>query len=175
MKTKFIAASALAAWLGVTGWLATMVIVKPAVLHIGHDADETAEMVELRTAIERNRKMQQDMAQLRQADFSDGGQPLLALPAATPTQTGDGTALLARSGVDAGAPAEHAVTAVLETNGHRSAIIDGLHVRSGTRLGDGSRVRGIGRDSVSIEGPDGTRIEHAVPSPFLQQAHGGAQ
>lgn len=63
MKIKFTAAIALALWLAVTGWLATMVIVKPAVLRLGNDADETTVMVELRGAIERNRQMQQHIAQ----------------------------------------------------------------------------------------------------------------
>ena len=176
MKTKFIAATALVVWLGVTGWLATMVIVKPAVLHLGHDADETAQMVELRMAIDHNARMQQRIAQLRQGTFPDDGRALLALPSAATVESGDVAAMATRVGGDAGALVEHAVTAVLETNGRRSAIIDGRLVRSGARLGDGSRVRSIGRDSVSIENPEGERVVRTVPSPFLQQAaRGGGQ
>ncbi|MCW4454565.1 hypothetical protein OK348_07120 [Flavobacterium sp. MXW15] len=172
MKMKFTAAIALAVWLAVTGWLATMVIVKPAVLHLGIDADETAAMVELRAAIERNRQMQQRIAQLRQTGFSDDGRPLLAL-SPRPAAAGAGS-LPAHVGGSAGEPVAHSVSVVLEANGRRSAIIDGRHVRTGTRLTDGSRVGAIGADWVRIESPDGERVVHPVPSPY-QSAAGAVQ
>ncbi len=88
MKIKFIAAFALVVWLAVTGWLATMVVVKPAVLQLGNDADETAAMVELRGAIAHNQKMQAQVERLRSSAPIGDGQPLLALPLATPPASG---------------------------------------------------------------------------------------
>ena len=154
MKIKFTAAIALALWLAVTGWLATMVIVKPAVLRLGNDADETTVMVELRGAIERNRQMQQHIAQLRQTTFADNGQPLLALPSAAGAEGGD---IRSRPAGTTAEPVAHTVSLVLEANGRRSAIIDGRHVHAGARLDDGSRVAAIGTDWVRIEGADGER------------------
>lgn len=174
MKIKFVAATALAVWLAVTGWLATMVIVKPAVLHLGRDADETAQMVELRAAIERNRQMQQRISQLRQTTFSDDGRPLLALPSASPAGAGDGAAQDIRFGGPVAEPVAHTVSAVLETNGRRSAIINGRHVRNGARLEGGARVAAIGADWVRIDGPDGSHVVQSVPTPW-QAEKGGAQ
>lgn len=171
MKIKFTAAIALALWLAVTGWLATMVIVKPAVLRLGNDADETTVMVELRGAIERNRQMQQHIAQLRQTTFADDGQPLLALPSAAGAEGGDIRSLPAGTTAE---PVAHTVSLVLEANGRRSAIIDGRHVHAGARLDDGSRVAAIGTDWVRIEGADGERKVHPVPSPY-QPATGAAR
>ncbi|WP_282276511.1 hypothetical protein [Stenotrophomonas sp. PS02297] len=177
MKMKFTAAFALAVWLVVTGWLATMVIVKPAVLHLGNDADETAEMAQLRGAIEHNRQMQERVALLRQSAYTDGNQPLLALPSALPAATAGGAAAphgTAGTSGTGGDPSTHTVSVVLVANGQRSAIIDGRHVRAGTRLADGSRVAAIGADWVRIESSDGARAVHAVPSPY-QPASGAAR
>ncbi|MQP77129.1 hypothetical protein CQ393_14695 [Stenotrophomonas sp. MYb238] len=171
---KFTAAFALAVWLVVTGWLATMVIVKPAVLHLGNDADETAEMAQLRGAIEHNRQMQERVALLRQSAYTDGNQPLLALPSAPPTATDGGAAAPRGATGTSGDPSTHTVSVVLVANGQRSAIIDGRHVRAGTRLADGSRVAAIGADWVRIESSDGARAVHAVPSPY-QPASGAAR
>ena len=51
MKMKYTATFALVAWLLVTGWLASMVVAKPAVLRLGNQAEETAEMAELEETI----------------------------------------------------------------------------------------------------------------------------
>jgi len=174
MKMKFTAAFALAVWLAVTGWLATMVIVKPAVLHLGNDADETAEMAQLRGAIEHNRQMQERVALLRQSAYADGNQRLLALPSALPAAAEGGTAAAQGATGTSSDPSTHTVSVVLVANGQRSAIIDGRHVRAGTRLADGSRVAAIGADWVRIESTDGARAVHAVPSPY-QPASGAAR
>lgn len=167
MKMKYTAACALAIWLLVTAWLASMVIVKPAVLHLGNDADETTAMAQLRNGITHNRQMQEQVAQLRQSTYTGNNQPLLALAATTPVATGDAGTEPAPGNSGSGSdPATHAVSMVLITNGQRSAIIDGRHVRAGARLRDGSRVAAIGTDWVRIDGADGVRHTHAVPSPY---------
>ncbi|MDC7805919.1 hypothetical protein PQS31_03665 [Luteimonas sp BLCC-B24] len=168
MKMKFTAALALAIWLLVTGWLATMVIVKPAVLHLGNDADDTAAMGELRAAIERNRRAQAHIAALGQASYREDGRQLVALqPLPRVVEASSGIGGEAR--VDAG-PVQHNVAMVLETNGRRSAIVNGELVRAGSLLADGSRVRAIGQGAVRIERADGERTDLRVPSALLQQA-----
>ncbi|MCL7715157.1 hypothetical protein [Stenotrophomonas mori] len=169
MKMKFTAAFALAIWLAVTAWLATMVIVKPAVLHLGNNAEETAAMAQLRGAIGHNHQLQARLAELRRPDALGDGQPLLALPS-TPASGATGPGLRVDS---TAAPAAHSVSIVLDTGGRRSAVIDGHHVRAGTRLGDGARVAAIGADWVRIENSDGTRKVHTVASPFHPAAASG--
>lgn len=175
MKLKFTAALALAIWLAVTGWLATMVIAKPAILHLGNSADETASMAELRSAIERNRQARDQIASLRQSSFSDGGRPLIALQSALPAAGGNTTYSGYATVQDGGAPAALDVSMVLDTDGRRSAIVDGQRVRAGSRLADGSRVRAIGAGWVRIERPDGERIDRPVPSPLQQQGKGAPE
>ena len=176
MKMKYTAAIALAVWLAVTGWLATMVIAKPAILHLGHDAEETAAMAELRAAIDRNHRAQQRAATLRRVPFVDGGRPLLALPAA-PAAAGAGTwqAAQAQAAGYVGVPAPLDVSLVLDTDGRRTAIVDGQRVRVGSRLSDGSRVRAIGTGRVRIQRPDGEVVDRAVQSPYLTKASGVSQ
>lgn len=173
MKMKFLAMIALAVWLAVTSWLATMVIAKPAILHLGHDAEETASMAELRAAIERNRQAQERTASLRRASFVDGGRPLLALPSAAPAaDTGAWQAARAQGTGYTGEPAPLEVSMVLVADGRRLAIIDGQRVRAGSRLADGSRVRAIGAGRVRIERPDGELVERQVQSPYMPQSTG---
>jgi len=168
MKMKFTAALALAVWLLVTGWLATMVVAKPAVLHLGNDADDSAAMGELRAAIERNRRAQAQIAALRQATYFDDGRPLVAVQSVPPADdVPNGNGSYDRVGA---APVHHDVAMVLETDGRRSAIVNGELVRAGSMLSDGSRVSAIGRGAVRIERADGERTDVRVPSPLLQRA-----
>lgn len=176
MKMKYTAAIALAIWLAVTGWLATMVIAKPAILHLGNEADETPAMAELRAAVERNRRAREQTPVLRRTVFTDDGRPLVALP----TLAGSGSAYAgggAGIGLNAdGADAPLDVSMVLDTDGRRMAIIDGTRVRVGSRLADGSRVRAIASGRVRIVRPDGEVVDRHVESPFLpSQAGGGSQ
>lgn len=167
MKMKFIAAAALAVWLIVTGWLATMVIAKPAVLRLGNDADETAAMSELRVSIERNRRVHDDIARLRTAGAVDHTAQLIALPLASPADAVDAPAAYGRDSAQA---LRHDVAMVLDTDGRRSAIVNGELVRPGMRLADGARVRSIGSGSVRIEYADGARADLQVRSPFERRA-----
>lgn len=186
MKMKYTAALALAVWLAVAGWLASMVIAKPAVLRLGNQADETAAMAELRNGINRNRQVTESVSSLRQAiPYTGPAQTLIALPATAPAtpavdaanspgQRGYGTS--GRGG--ASAPADLTtpmVTLVLNTDGHRSAIVNGEHVRAGSRLASGARVRAIGPDWVRIDDPSGTAQTYQVRNALAPQRDGGMQ
>lgn len=175
MKTKYIAALALATWLLVTLWLASMVIAKPAVLRMNGQAEETATMAELRTAIARNQQVLATLPALRALPpvAAAPGQ-LVALPAAA--APADASALASAGGGSAEADAVevgHQLSMVLITNGRRTAVMDGRPVRSGTRLRDGSRVAGIGPDWVRVIQPDGKPQVYRVRNPLLD-ASGGA-
>ena len=168
MKIKFIAAFALVVWLAVTGWLATMVVVKPAVLQLGNDADETAAMVELRGAIAHNQKMQAQVERLRRSVPIGDGQPLLALPLATPPASEGGPSSALAGGAET--QAAHSVSLVLVANGRHSAVVDGQRVQRGSRLASGARVDAIGPDWVRIRNAAGELATLPVPSPYTHNA-----
>ena len=155
MKSKYTAATALLVWLLVTGWLATLVIAKPAVLRQSPTQEDTARMAELRAAIANNQSSQQLLASLASTGTQGSIGPVVALPAlASVANATAGDAGLASASVQAGddqvVPAPR-LSAVIQTDGQRSAIIDGQVVRIGSRLSDGSRVRAIGHDWVRAQ------------------------
>lgn len=178
MKMKYTAASALLAWLLVVGWLASMVIAKPAVLRLGNQAEETAEMAELRNGIARNRQTAAAIATLRDAAFPVAdGNGVIALPVAAPVSTASvaGTTTGNQAGAEPGAaPAARALSLVLVTNGRRVAVVDGQYVQVGSRLADGTRVRAIGQDWVRLDDAAGTRQTLRVLNP-LQPVQGGGR
>ncbi len=183
MKMKYTAALALVVWLAVAGWLASMVIAKPAVLRLGNQADETAAMAELRNGINRNRQVAESIALLRQATpFSGAGGAVVALPSAAPAlpattapAAGRGYSAMGRGGSQAPAmePGVPMVTMVLEADGRRTAIVDGQHVRAGSRLASGARVRAIGPDWVRIDDLSGTVQTYQVRNALAPERDGG--
>lgn len=160
MKKKYIAMTALTVWLGVSGWLASMVIVKPAVLFIGNNAEESPEAAQLRASINRNRQVLELASRLRPATFMTTHEELIALPSAAEPAA----APVDGSGADTFAAAP-AVSMVLVTDGRSSAVVNGQPVRAGSRLDDGSRVLAIGRDWVRVRGVDGETSVLKVRNP----------
>lgn len=181
MKMKFTAAFALAAWLLVAAWLASMVIAKPAVLRLGNQAEDSAAMAELRNAIARNRKAMEGMEALRGVAAMPyaGAAPVVALPVAMPAPTlnPDGSVAANRlRGAAVGAatgPATYAVSLVLVTDGRRTAVVNGEQIRAGSRLADGARVSAIGADWVRIDDPAGGRQTYRVRDPLAPENAGG--
>lgn len=155
MKSKYTAATALLVWLLVTGWLATLVIAKPAVLRQSPTPEETARMAELRAAIGNNQRSQQLVASLASTGSNGGFGPAVALPA-PPGEVSAAASDASLTGSSAYAADDLAMavprlSAVIQTDGLRSAIIDGQVVRIGSRLSNGSRVRAIGHDWVRAQ------------------------
>jgi len=180
MKMKYTAAFALVAWLLVAGWLASMVIAKPAVLRMGNQAEETAAMAELRNAINRNRQAVAALATLRDSQFPvvDTGN-VVALPVASAPTTAAGgrgtTAGYGNGGAEAGADVAHAISLVLVSNGRRVAVIDGQYVQIGSRLADGTRVRAIGQDWVRLADPAGNLQTYRVVNPLQPASQAGGR
>jgi hypothetical protein len=166
MKMKFTAAFALVAWMLVAGWLASMVIAKPAALRLGNQVEDTAAMADLRNAIARNRKAMEGMGTLRGlAPAYQSQEPLVALPATDPAAIAGATASEIAAGSQPPAP-EPQLSMVLDAGGRRVALFHGEQVRPGSRLANGDRVRAIGPDWISVSGPDGKRTIHHVRSQF---------
>lgn len=181
MRMKYTAAFALVAWLLVTGWLASMVIAKPAVLRMGNQAEETAEMAEFRNAIRHNQQAAAVLATLRgnQQPIVDTGN-VIALPVtAAPSSATGGPGAIAGYGygnatAEAGTgETAHAVSLVLVSSGRRVAVIDGQHVQVGSRLADGTRVRAIGQDWVRLADPAGNAQTYRVLNPLQSSQAGG--
>lgn len=177
MKMKYTAASALLVWLLVVGWLASMVIAKPAVLRMGNQAEETAEMAELRNGITRNRQTAAAIATLRDAQFPVAdGNGVIALPVAAPApvaSTAGGYGATAGGGDPGAGAATRALSLVLVANGRRVAVVDGQYVQVGSRLADGTRIRAIGQDWVRLDDAAGNRQTLRVLNPLQPVQAGG--
>jgi hypothetical protein len=175
MKMKFTAAFALLAWLAVVGWLASMVIAKPAVLRRGNQAEDTAAMADLRNSITRNRQVMESMAALHgaAAPAYAGPAEVIALPVAAPAAV-DGSSSGMTGDATTGTVA-HAVSLVLIANGRRTAIVDGQSVRAGSRLDGGARVAAIGQDWVRIVDPAGNRQTYRVRDPLEPEMAGNPE
>ncbi|MTI75351.1 MAG: hypothetical protein FH747_17125 [Stenotrophomonas sp.] len=173
MKMKYTAAFALAAWLLVAGWLASMVVAKPAVLRMGNQAEDSAAMAELRDAMTRNRKAAEGLNALRAVTAIDQA-PLVALPATTtgPAGVAGATASEIAAGTEP-AVQQPQLSMVLDNGGRRVAVFNGEQVRPGSRLANGDRVRKIGLDWISISGTDGSHTVHRVRSQFEPLTGGG--
>lgn len=144
MKMKYFAAVALLLWLGVTGWLASMVIVKPVVLRVGAGAEETEEMAQTRAAIARNRQIQQQLEASSGVSTLSAVGPLIALPDANARP---------QQALAAELPPLPSVSLVITASGYRSAVVNGEHVRVGQRVDSGARVRAIGPNWVRVDDP----------------------
>ena len=154
MKMKYFAALSLLVWLGVTGWLASMVITKPAALRQNQGAEETAAMAELRASVDRNKRMRESIAQLGEAQVYQSDAPLVAVAAPRP---------MASDVVEAALPPP-SVSLVLTSAGSRTAFVNGEQVRAGQRLSTGGRVRAIGPDWVRIDDPVHGNQTYRVPA-----------
>ena len=174
MKMKYTAAAALLAWLLVVGWLASMVIAKPAVMRTGNQSEETAATAELRNGIARNRRVAAAIAELHSNTpilIADGAS-VVALPTAAPVASnnnGNGS-----TGADGSeGTTTHVISLVLAARDHRMAIIDGRKVRVGSRLDDGSRGAAISADGVRLADPSGKQDTYPVRNPLQPEQAGG--
>lgn len=153
MKKKYIAMTALVCWLGVSGWLASMVVAKPAVLFLGNNAEESSEAARLRASIQRN-KLVLDMAgKLRPQPRFEGAQ-LIAVPDRNATGSIDAAG-------NTSTPSEAlpfvpaSLSLVVTAGGRSTAVINGTPVRQGSRLDDGTRVLSIGTNWARVRDPAG--------------------
>lgn len=178
MKHKHYALAALVAWLLVTGWMASMVVAKPAVMRVRAQAEDTPEILQLRQQLARN---QRDMTLLARFDdlpyASDDGQPLVALapppaPVASAGNVGNAGEL----------PPDYEVSLVVSHQGRRRALVNGQYLAPGGRLENGARVLAIGPDWVRVDDPsEGVRLlrvqnplrDAPAPAPASPVPHGG--
>ena len=176
MKVKYTAAIALVAWLGVVGWVTSMVVAKPVVMPYQNDSDSSTTMAQLQLDIARNAKASGALHALQQQDFgNNSAEPLLAV--APPLLPGAGAE--GEPGVGGiaqpGQPGyEHIVSMVVSVPGSRRAVVDGSYVAAGGVLRGGAHVRAIGPDWVDLEDVTGQRRIH-VRQAFAADTSGAAR
>ena len=164
MKHKHAAVVALAAWLGVVGWVGAMIVAKPTAFG-GYSADgDAAAAAELQQRILHNENTRAALAALRSVRGAASPAPLVA-PAPSAAEI-EAEALAAIEGAP-GAPAPQArvLSMIISSNRLQQAVIDGELVARGAELADGSRVRAIGSNWVRLEDARGraTRLELRQP------------
>ncbi|MGE8234002.1 MAG: hypothetical protein ACN6OR_11475 [Stenotrophomonas sp.] len=167
MKKKYIAMTALLCWLAVSGWLASMVVAKPAVLFIGNNAEESAEAARLRASLQRNKLVLETAATLRPQPRFEGSQ-LIAVPD-SPAAGSAGPASNGVADADTLSLVPASLSLVVTADGRSTAIINGMPVRQGARLDDGTRVLAIGSNWARVRSPAGEvstlRVRHIGQSP----------
>lgn len=165
MKKKYIAMVALAGWIGVTSWLASMVIVKPAVYFQGSNVDESAEAAQLRAAVQRNKAVLETARKLRAPASTVTTTDLIALPRqpVNATVLEGGVVQLDEPSHAPAAPTR--LSLIIRAEGVASAIVDGERVRVGSRLAGGSRVSAIGDTWLRLRHVDGSTQTLALPAP----------
>ena len=169
MKLKYSASLALALWLCLVAWGSAMIVAKPSVSRAYADEEGSTAIAQLQLNIDQNRKALDALDALALAPAA----AIASSPAVTPS-----SAAPAGPEADEGVPAEpvivsHQLTLILSTDQGRRAIVDGQLVQAGARLADGSRVRVIDRDHVSLDTSAGERLTLRLPAPFASQAAAG--
>jgi hypothetical protein len=155
---------ALALWLCVVAWVGAMIASKPTA-HRGYAEDEdSAAMAQLQQGLRHNQDMKSAVAALSRQRGSLVAAPVVA-PSPAPMVGNDGMTPL-----DGGAVAGRALSLIISTEGSRRAVIDGQLVRAGSRLDDGSTVRGISASTVRIEDLAGQMQTLVLPSPYQDKA-----
>jgi hypothetical protein len=154
VKVKYVAPAALLAWAAVVGWVVSMVVAKPVERLYGDETDGSATAAELQLAVARNSRALDALKVLTAVDGDASVEPLLAIaPPLSPEQL----AVEAANAKGSGQAFEHKVTMVVSVPGSRRAIVDGNYVAVGSKLADGTHVRGIGADWVLLEDVTGQR------------------
>ena len=164
MKPKQLALFALVAWIGVTAWVGSMVLAKPRAFPTGYaDADESV-TAQIQLEIQQIEALAAALSTLQQVPRTASSGPIIALPPGG--GRGTGRAAEAASGFAVAAsdaePAPRVVTFILSGEGIAAkAMIDGVLVGTGARLGDGAVVRRIDPRVVHIRDAEG--VPHALP------------
>lgn len=168
MKLKYSASLALALWLCVVAWVSALIVAKPSVERAYANGDGSAAIAQLQLNIRHNRQMLSALDELRAIE--DDGRRGLAVTPAPLDQAGQEVA----GELPGVSLSGHRLSMILSTENGRRAVIDGQLARPGTRLADGSRVRGIGVDHVRLEDRAGQPLVLRMPAPFTATATAGA-
>lgn len=168
MKLKYSASLALVAWLCVAAWVIAMIVAKPSVAGRYAQDDDSAAIAQLQAGINHNQTMLTALDALSNStDIGFTGAVIASAPAQLPGANGAST----NGTIDAGITGNR-VSLIISTDRGRRAVVDGLMVRIGTQLADGSRVRGIGHDWVRLEDAAGEQWTLQLPPPFSNAPKG---
>jgi hypothetical protein len=176
MKQKQFAALALAAWLGVVGWVGSMILAKPQAFPAGFSDTDDSLAAQIQLEIQQSEQVGAALTALEAPKPALASASIIALTPAAPsvaaTAAGGATTT---DGVAAGAPAERVVSFILSGAGLASrAMIDGVLVGAGARLGDGAVVRSIGPRTVVIRDAEGVLHTLTVRAPGEEPTPAGA-
>ncbi|HUH90208.1 MAG TPA: hypothetical protein VLZ76_06080 [Lysobacter sp.] len=169
MKLKYSASLALVAWLCVAAWVIAMIVAKPSVAGRYAEDDDSGAIAQLQVSINHNQTM---LTALDALSNTTGPAFAGTVIAPAPTELpGSSNGTASNGAVDAG-NAGNRVSLIISTDRGRRAVVDGLMVRVGTRLADGSRVHGIGHDWVRLEDAGGEQWTLQLPPPFSNASKG---
>lgn len=167
MKQKHFAALALTAWLGVVAWVGSMILAKPQAFPSAFsDADDSV-AAQIQLEIQQADQLGAALMALDASKPATASASIIALTPAAPTAAAPGEG--GAPGIDGaapGAPAARVVSFIISGAGLASrAMIDGVMVGAGARLGDGAVVRSISARSVVIRDSEGVMHTLAVRAP----------
>ncbi len=176
MKVKYNATIALVAWLGVVGWVTSMVVAKPVVMPYQNDSDSSTTTAQLQLDIARNAKAAGALHALQAQEYGLAtAEPLLAVaPPVLPGAQAGGEAGIGGVAQPGQPGYEHVVSMVVSVPGSRRAVVDGSYVAAGGVLRGGAHVRAIGPDWVDVEDVTGQRRIH-VRQAFAADTTGTAR
>lgn len=166
MKQKQYAALALLAWLGVVGWVGSMILAKPQAFAGSMAQADATVAAQIELEIQRVQRTRDALTAMQPTGLSVAATDVIALPPETTTLE-DGSVVSANPSAPLDAPPPpRVVSFIISGAGMRSrAMIDGVLVSPGERLADGAIVRRIDARSVRIEDSEGKQHTIALRLP----------
>lgn len=172
MKQKQFAALALAAWLGVVGWVGTMILGKPQAFPPSYAETDNAMAAQIGLEIQQADALALALTALESPPRAVTGTAIIAVPPKAAPAVDPATGLAASgassaaTSLDAAPAAPRVVSMIISGVGlSPRAMIDGTLVGPGARLGDGAVVRRIEARAVHIRDEDGVMHRLALRLP----------
>lgn len=155
---KHAAIVALAVWLAVIVWVGGLVLRADSSVRLIEPPAPAADTAALQAETVRAREALAALDAVRrsQAD-APLAEPALIAVAATPATSALAAAAASADGAAPNAP-ERNVSLVYYARDFRRAVIDGVYVRPGSRLADGTRVVDIRADGVVLRDAEGRHV-----------------
>lgn len=171
MKPKQFALVALVGWLGVAGWVGSMILAKPQAFPTGSAEADGALAAQIELDIQQAEALGASLTSLQQAPRGPAAAAIIALPPQRGSDMADTDAPSAAGGgfavaAEEAGPAPRVVSFIISGAGMApQAMIDGVLVGTGARLADGAVVRRIDPRAVLIRDREGHTHTLAVRVP----------
>lgn len=165
MKQKQFAALSLVAWLAVVGWVGSMILAKPQAFSAGFAEADGALAAQIQLEIQQADALAVALGAIQTSPRRADEPSIIALPP-TPEEAGLVTGTGSTAGTAADETATRVVSLIISGAGMVSrAMIDGVLVETGARLGDGAVVRRIEPRTVLIRDTEGVTHTLALRTP----------